>query len=93
MLNNRELELQTIIKTLESKVHALKRELAVAQQNEQNRISEAISKEKKIMEEKDKTIEFLMQESKKLKQQGKQENSWRISQLTDDYHNTEHANK
>lgn len=65
----REVELQNIIKSLESKVHALKRENSLSKAEIDQKIEEAVGRERIAIEEKEKTITFLKEELNKIRKQ------------------------
>jgi hypothetical protein len=65
----REVELQNIIKSLESKVHALKRESSLGKAQIDQKIEEAVGRERIVIEEKEKTIAFLKEELNKIRKQ------------------------
>ncbi len=80
--------MQTIIKTQESKIHALKKELSVLQKQEQDKIAEVINRERKVIEEKDKTIQIMMEETKKAREDNKHAFSERMNEMEGLYRST-----
>lgn len=65
----RELELQNIIKSLESKVNALKREKSLNKVEIEQKIEETVGRERNVAAEKEKTIYFLKEELNMMKKQ------------------------
>lgn len=65
----REVELQNIIKSLESKVHALKRESSLSKAEIEQKLREAVGGERNVVEEKERTIAFLKEEINKIRKQ------------------------
>ena len=87
--SQRELELQSIIRTLESQAHAQQLQVEHLEQEIQEKVTQAIQRERKINHEKDKTIALLMEEGQKSSQQSQHKHSRNIAIIEDQYKSRE----
>ena len=92
MSTQRELELQTIVKTLESKLQAQKAHMQMLQKQEEDKIRMAIYKERSIISEKDKTIAMLIEEGQKNRDNSHFKHSRNIAMIEDQYRSRQETN-